>query len=188
MKSAKENVPLAEEKIVHDRFHIMKMATEAVDKARKGEHSRLVELGDDRLPGTKYLWLTKQENLIASQRKRFDEAYTRQLETGKAWAYKEMLRDLWHHGKPEVATHFFKDWYNRVIHTNLEPLKKVARTIKERLPNVVSYCSLGITNAVAEGINSKIMAITRRVGCYRNRKNFKTAIYFYCGGLNLYPQ
>lgn len=41
---------------------------------------------------------------------------------------------------------------------------------------------------LAEGINSKIMAIKRRVGGYRNRENFKTAIYFYCGGLNLYPQ
>ena len=99
-----------------------------------------------------------------------------------------MLRDLWHHGKPEDVTHFFKDWYKRVIHTNLEPLKKVTRTIKERLANVVSYCSLIITNAVAEGINSKIMAIKRRVGGYRNRQNSKTAIYFYCGGLNVYPQ
>jgi transposase len=188
VKSAEENIPLAEEKIAHDRFHIMKMATEAVDKVQKGEHRRLLELCDHRLSGTKYLWLTGQENLSDSQRKRFDEAYTRQLDTGKAWAYKEMLRDLWHHGKPEDVTHFFKDWYNRVIHTNLEPLKKVARTIKERLANVVSYCSLGITNAVAEGINSKIMAIKRRVGGYRNRQNFKTAIYFYCGGLNLYPQ
>ncbi len=128
------------------------------------------------------------ENLSESQRARFDEAYTQQLETGKAWAYKEMLRDLWHCQRPEQATHFFKDWYKRVIHTNLEPLKKVARTIKERLANVVSYCTHGITNAVAEGINSKIMAIKRRVGGYRNRENFKTAIYFYCGGLNLYPQ
>jgi transposase len=187
VKSAKENIPLAEEKIVHDRFHVMKMATEAVDKVRRGEHRRLVELGDHRLFGTNYLWLTGQENLSDSQRKRFDEAYTRQLETGTAWAYKEMLRDLWHHGKPQVAPHFFKDWYNRVIHTNLEPLKKVARTIKARLSNVVIYCSLGITNAVAEGINSKIIAIKRRVGGYRNRKNLKTAIYFYCGGLNLYP-
>jgi transposase len=91
------------------------------------------------------------------------------LETGKALAYKEILRDLWHHGKPEVASHFFKDWYNRVSHTNPEPLKKVARTIKERLPNAVNYCPLGITNAVAEGTNSKIITIKRRVGCYRNR-------------------
>ena len=188
VKSAKESIPLAEEKIVHDRFHIMKMATEAVDKVRKGEHRRLLGLGDNRWSGTKFLWLTGLENLSESQRERFDEAYTRQLETGKAWAYKEMLRDLWHHQKAEQAKYFFKDWYNRVIHTNLEPLKKVARTIKERLANVVSYCTHGITNAVAEGINSKIMAIKRRVGGYRNRENFKTAIFFYCGGLNLYPR
>jgi transposase len=127
----------------------MNMATEAVDKVRRGEHRRLVELGDHRLSGTKYLWLPGQENLSDSQRKRFDEAYTRQLETDKAWANKEMLRDRWHHGKPEVAIHFFNDRYDRVIHTNLEPLKKVARTIKELLPNVVSYCSLGITNGFA---------------------------------------
>ena len=64
----------------------------------------------------------------------------------------------------------------------------MARTIKERLRNVVSYCTHGITNAVAEGLNSKIMSIKRRVGGYRNRENFKTAILFHCGGLSLYPQ
>ena len=70
---------------------------------------------------------------------------------------------------------------------DLKPLIAVAKTIKNRLANVVSYCTHGITNAVAEGINSKIMAIKRRVGGYRNRENFKTAIYFYCGGLDLSP-
>ncbi|QDV78361.1 transposase [Botrimarina mediterranea] len=42
---------------------------------------------------------------------------------------------------------------------------------------------------LAEGINSKIMAIKRRVGGYRNRQNFETAIFFfYCSGLDLHPQ
>jgi hypothetical protein len=45
-----------------------------------------------------------------------------------------------------------------------------------------------ITNPVAEGINSKIMAIKHRVDGYRNREDFKTAIFFYCGGLDLYPR
>jgi transposase len=53
---------------------------------------------------------------------------------------------------------------------------------------VVSYCTHGITNSVAEGMNSKIMSIKRRVGGYRNPDNFKTAIFFHCGGLELYPQ
>ena len=54
--------------------------------------------------------------------------------------------------------------------------------------NIVAGVIYGITNAVAEGLNSKIMSIKRRVGGYRNRENFKTAIFFYCGGLDLYPR
>ncbi len=106
----------------------------------------------------------------------------------RAWAYKEALRDLWHHDDAESATAYFQDWYKRIIHTKLTHLKKTAQTIKRHLANVVSYCTHGITNAVAEGMNSKIMAIKRRVGGYRNCENFKTAIYFYCGGLDLHPR
>lgn len=188
VKSAKSNIPLAEERIVHDRFHVMKLATEAVDKVRRQEHRQLKRDDDNRLSGTKFLWIKSQENLTEKQRTLFDQIYSTQLETGKAWAYKEMLRDLWHHPTSTEATAYFNDWYRSVIHTNLEPMKKVARTIKERLPNVVSYCTHGITNAVAEGINSKIQAVKRRVGGYRNKENYKTAIFFYCGGLDLHPR
>jgi transposase len=96
-----------------------------------------------------------------------------------------VLRDLWQHRTASEAIEFFKDWYNRVIYTNLDPLKVVALSINERLANVVSYCTHGITSTVAEGINSKIKAMKRRVGGYRNRENLKTAIFFYCGGLVL---
>jgi transposase len=187
VKSAKANIPLAEQKIVHDRFHVMKLATEAVDKVRRQEHRQLKKDDDHRLTGTKFLWIKSQENLTDKQSTWFDEVFTQQLQTGKAWAYKEMLRDLWHHETATEATAYFKDWYRSIIHTKLAPMKKVARTIKERLANVVSYCTHGITNAVAEGINSKIQAIKRRVGGYRNKENYKTAIFFYCGGLQLYP-
>lgn len=188
VKAAKQTIPLAEEKIVHDRFHVMQLATTAVDKVRRGEHRKLMLDDDNRLARTKYLWLTSEENLSEKQEAQFAEVLTLKLETGKAWAYKETLRDLWNHEDAGSATVYFKDWYQRVIHTRLEPLKKVARTIKERLENVVSYCTHRITNGVAEGLNSKIMSIKRRVGGFRNRENFKTAIFFYCGGLDLYPR
>lgn len=188
VKATKQSIPLAEEKIVHDRFHVMQLATKAVDQVRRGEHRQLKLDGDNRLAKTKYIWIKSQENLTEKQRTLLEDVFTLQLETGKAWAYKEMLRDLWHHDEAASATTYFKDWYRRVIHTKLEPMKKLARTIKERIENVVSYCTHGITNAVAEGLNSKIMSIKRRVGGYRNRENFKTAIFFYCGGLDLYPR
>jgi transposase len=188
VKAAKQTLPLAEEKIVHDRFHVMQLATQAVDKVRRGEHRNLLLDDDHRLARTKYLWLTSQENLTEKQQSLLEEVFTLQLDTGKAWAYKEMLRDLWDHESATSARAYFQEWYRRVIHTKLEPMKKVARTIKERLQNVVSYCTHGITNAVAEGLNSKIMSIKRRVGGFRNKENFKTAIFFYCGGLDLYPR
>lgn len=186
VKAAGEAIPAAQ--IVHDRFHVMQLATTAVDKVRRGEHRELKQNDDDRLTKTKYVWLKSQENLSEKQLAKLEEVFTLRLKTGKAWAYKEMLRDLWNHDDAASATAYFKDWYKRVIHTKLEPMKRVARAIKQRLPNVVSYCTHGITNAVAEGINSKIMAIKRRVGGYRNRENFKTAIFFHCGGLDLYPR
>jgi transposase len=95
------------------------------------------------------------------------------LETGKAWASKELFRDLWHHRKQGVATRHLKDGYNWVIYANLELLWKVARTIREWLAIVVNYFFLGITNAVAEGTNSKIIAIKRKVGGYRNREKLE---------------
>jgi transposase len=188
VKAAKQTIPLAENKIVHDRFHVMQLATKAVDQVRRGEHRRLLLDDDNRLAKTKYIWLTSQENLTEKQAALLDQVFTLKLETGKAWGYKELLRDLWDHDDAASATAYFKEWYQRVIHTKLEPMKKVARTIKERLKNVVSYCTHGITNGVAEGLNSKIMSIKRRVGGFRNRENFKTAIFFYCGGLDLYPR
>ena len=188
VKAAKQAIPLAESKIVHDRFHIMQMATKAVDKVRRTEHRELLKEGDDRLRQTKYVWLTSHENLNQKQLSKFEETFTLQLITGKAWGFKEMLRDLWDQDSATAATNFFNEWYKRVIHTRLEPMKTVARSIKERLVNVVSYCTHHITNGVAEGLNSKIMSIKRRVGGFRNRQNFKTAIFFYCGGLDLYPR
>ncbi len=108
VKSAKANIPLTEEKIAHARFHVMKMANEAVDKVRKTDHLELKEDGDNRLTGTKFLWLTGTGNLSESQRKRFDAVYTQQLKTGRAWGYKEVLRDLWQHRTASAAIESFK--------------------------------------------------------------------------------
>ena len=188
VKAAKEVIPLAESKIVHDRFHIMKLANEAVDKVRKWEHRRLLSEGDDRLVGSKSFWLTSLENHSEKQQARFQSLCTNSLATGRAWAYKELLRDLWSQETEGHAKRFFNDWHRRVIRTNMKPMKKLAKTLKERIDNIVTYCTHGITNGVAEGINSKIMSIKRRAGGYRNIENFKKAIFFYCGGLDLYPR
>src|SRR5262245_26609841 len=56
-------LPLAGEKIVFDRFHIMKQMNQAVDKVRLGEHRKLSRWGCDLLKGSKHWWLYAKENL-----------------------------------------------------------------------------------------------------------------------------
>ena len=63
MKAAKLVIPLAENKIVHDRLHVMQTAKKAVNKVRQGEHRTLMKDDDKRLSKTKYIWLTSFENL-----------------------------------------------------------------------------------------------------------------------------
>jgi len=182
-----EALPLGADKIVFDRFHIMKHMTEAVDKVRKGENRKLIAEGDDRLKKTKYLWLSNKENVSENRRQQIEDLQKADLKTSRAWAIKENLRNLWSYYEPGWARRFFGNWYQWATRSRLEPVIKVAKMIKSKLNHVVTYSKHFITNATAEGLNSKIKAISARAGGYRNHENLKTVIYFHCGGLKLYP-
>ena len=82
---------------------------------------------------------------------------------------------------------FCSQWNGWAMRSRLEPIKKVARMIDRRLDNIFTHCRHQLTNAVAEGRNSRVMAIKRLAWGYRNVENFKDVIYFYRGGLWLYP-
>ena len=64
---------------------------------------------------------------------------------------------------------------------------EVARTIQRHLQGVLNLFAYRITNAVAEGLNSKIQTVNKTAYGYRNPEHFKTAIFFHCGGPQLYP-
>lgn len=181
------HVPDGASKVVYDRFHIVKNVNEAVDTVRKREHRALRAEGDERLTGSKYLWLRNPENLSRAQRGHFKELKSANLKTGRAWAMKESLRGLWSYTTRGWAMRFWKKWHGWAMRSRLEPMKKAAQRLKRHLPNVMTYFKHRITNATAEGINSKIRVIQNRARGFRNRTNFKTAVFFHCGGLDLYP-
>jgi len=181
-------VPQANEKIVFDRFHIMMHVSRAVDTVRKQENRQLAAEDDERLKGTKYLWLYSKENLPEHRRAEFKALFNQDLKVGRAWAIKEALRSLWRYHSESWARRYFKRWFFWATHSRLLAIRDVAYMLKAHLDNIVTYCRHRVTNAVAEGLNSKIMAIKRRACGYRNPEHFKTAIYFFCGGLDLYPR
>jgi transposase len=159
--STAAHVPDGRSKIVFDRFHIMKHMTEAVDQVRRREHRRLHAEGDDTLKGTKYLWLSSEENLTERRAAQLADLRTLRLETGRAWAIKEELRDLWGYRRKGWALKHWKRWYFWATHSRLRPVVKVARMIHGHLDNVLTYFDHGITNATSEGLNSKIQTIKK---------------------------
>jgi transposase len=185
--SCQAHLPEAKSKMVFDRFHIMQHMGDAVDEVRKEEHRTLLKEGNDSLTGTKYLWLYRDEHLPERHRSRFEELKGSQLKTARAWAIKESLAVFWDQETPEGGARFFKRWFYWATHSRLAAVVKVARMLKRHLQNVLTYFVHRITNAVTEGLNSKIQTIKKMAYGFRNPENFKTAIFFHCGGLNLYP-
>jgi transposase len=180
-------VPDAKGKIVFDRFHVMGYVGKAVDKVRKEEHRERMKKGDKTLKGSKYLWLYNPENIPDSRRSEFEGLRHLELKVGRAWAIKETLRRLWHFVYPASGWKFWKKWYFWATHSQLKPMKEAAETLKRHIQNIVTYFQHQITNAMSEGINGKIQRIKKMANGFRNVENFKTAIFFHCGGLDLYP-
>jgi transposase len=179
--------PRPASKIVFDRFHIMGHVGDAVDRVRKAEHRALRAAGDETLTGTKYLWLYGAERMPEQHQDRFLALQALELKTARAWVIKETLRHLWSYQREGWARRHWTAWYFWATHSRLQPVIEAARLIQRHLPNVMTYFTHRITNAVSEGLDSKIQTIKKRAYGFRNREHFKTAIYFHCCGLDLYP-
>lgn len=187
VQATSEHLPEGGQKIVFDRFHIMKNANQALDRVRQGEQFELSRKRDDTLVRTRQMWLWSEENLPEKYQDRFKTLKDQDLKTAKAWALKEHLRRLWDQPGAAEAGSFFDHWHQWVQKTKLGPMMRLAKTLKSKLDQIVSYCRHPITSAGCEGLNSKITSVKIRAAGFRNLERFKTAIFFYCGKLQLYP-
>ncbi len=187
VQATRARIPDADRKIVFDRFHCAKHLNEGVDRVRRAEQRELRAQGDTRLTGTKYTWLRHPDRFSREAWRAFRALRTSTLKVARAWALKEAAADLWEYRYVGAARTFFRRWYFWATHSRLAPMIEKARMLKTHLQNILTYLKHRITNATAEGLNSKIQWLRYTARGYRNREHFKTAIYFHCGGLDLYP-
>lgn len=185
MNAAAEHLPQAT--IVHDKFHVVKHLGDAVDKVRKQEHAALLQSGDDRLTGAKYLFLKNPDRMKGPQRERFEQLRTSGLKSARAWAIKDMFSEFWTFDFRQDAEQFFKDWYSWAVRCRLKPMKDKAKMLKKHLPGLLGYSIHQITNAVTEGLNSKIQNIKSSARGFRSFARYRIAILFYCGKLDMMP-
>jgi len=185
LASTRTNVPKAE--IVHDKFHVSKQLNEAVDRVRRQENKALRAEGDERLVGSKQLWLFAPRNLSRRRRKELDALKRQTLKTSRAWALKEHFRRFWRYVYTRSAAEFFEDWYGWAVRSRLQPMSDTAKMLKRHVNELLSYFRHRITNAMAEGFNSRIQEIKSAARGFHAFANYRTRILFYCGKLDLTP-
>jgi len=187
VQSTQVHLADADAKIVFDKFHVVKHLHDAVDQVRRAEHRALRHTGDERLTGSKYLWLMRPRDMSPEQRQAFRALHRQDLKVARAWTLKERFPTFWEYTYPGAAQTFFRRWFWRATHSRLRPVAKVAKLIQRHLPNLLTYLRHRITNAGLEAVNAVIQWVKKTARGFRNPEHFKTAIYFQCGGLDLYP-
>ena len=84
------------------------------------------------------------------------------------------------------APRFFRAWFGWVSRSRLKPLIVVAQPLKRHLENLLTYLKHHITNAVTEGLNSKIQSLKAAARGFRSFRNYRIRILLFCGKLDLY--
>ncbi|MDN5940218.1 MAG: ISL3 family transposase [Salinisphaera sp.] len=181
-------LPEADTKIAFDKFHVAKYLGDAVDKVRRAEHKALRAQGRDDLVRSKYVWLRNPANMSRAQWHDFKSLRESALKTARAWALKELAMSLWGYVSRTWAEKGWKRWLAWAVRCRLEPVKKVARTIKAHLWGILNAILLNANNGGAESINGRIKLIKVRSRGFRNKERFRNAIYFHLGGLDLHPE
>jgi transposase len=183
--AARRHAPQAD--VVHDKFHISAYLNKAVDQVRRAEHKALMKGDDETLKGAKYLFLKNPENMNEQEMERFKALRMDKLKAGRAWSIKETFSEFWTYSCQASAEKFFQRWYWWATQSRLKPMVDVAKLMKRHLANILTYLRHQITNAMMEGFNSKIQTIKANARGYRIFANYRIAILFYCGKLDLYP-
>ena len=176
-----ESFPNAE--ITFDRFHVVKLLNEAMDKVRRVER-----IEHEALKGHKYTFLKNRQNLSDKQEKSLSEMIELYPNLGKAYRLKVLFNDLWEMPNKADATTFLTNWCNEVEEAKIPAFMAFAKTVRGHWSGIIHFVESRITNGILEGINSKVQLAKRRARGYRNTGNFINMIYFLCGKLKFsYP-
>lgn len=176
-----EYFPKAE--IHFDRFHVVKLLNEAMDKVRQMERKE-----HDELKGHKYTFLKNKNNLSDTKKNALNELIILYPTLGEAYRLKELFNDLWEMEEEEDAVNFLVEWCKEVEKSSIYPFKQFVKTIKSHWTGIVNFCETEINNGILEGINNKIQLAKRRARGFRCKENFINMIYFLCGKLKFdYP-
>lgn len=171
---------------VLDRFHIMAHFSKAIDEVRAGEARELTKKGKGEvLKRSRWAILKRPENLTDLQEMKLKTLLKMNLKTVKAYLLKEQFQLLWEYTSPGWAAKFLKAWSTRAMRSKIEPMKRVARMIRNHEELIINWFRAKglISNGSVEGLNGKARVCTKRAYGFRTFRGIEVALYHALGNL-----
>lgn len=173
---------------VFDRFHVQKLASEAVDTVRRQEVGLLGGAPEGRaLKKSRWALLKNPWNLTVRQGQKLSEVARTNRRLYRAYLLKESLAKGLDYRQRQRAEQHLEDWAQWACRSKLAPFVKLSRTLQRFKEGILAYTSTGLSNGLLEGLNNKIRLITRRAFGFHSAQALTAMIYLCCGGLSLTP-
>lgn len=174
--------------VVHvlDRFHVMQRFGKALDEIRATEARRLKEDGyEPVLKHSRWCLLKRPEHLTETQTVKLAELLQYNLQSVRAYLHREEFQRFWEYTSPAWAGKFLDEWCARVMRSRLEPLKKVARSLRVHRGLLLNWFRVRgtISAGVVEGLNNKAKLTMRKAFGFRTPEAIETALFHNLGHL-----
>jgi transposase len=159
---------------------------DALDDVRAAEARRLSQDGyQPVLKKTRWCVLKRKANLTTTQRFRLRELLRYNLKTVRAYLLKEDFQQFWEYNSPTWAAKFLDDWCSQVMRSRIEPMKKVAKTLRGHRELILNYfrAKKMFSSGVVEGLNNKAKVTMRKAYGFRTFRIAEIALYHALGNL-----
>ena len=171
---------------VLDRFHIMANMNRAIDEVRSKEAKELKAKGRSAvLKGARWTLLKRPENRTASQEVKLAELLRHNLRAVRSYLLREEFQLFWQYVSPHWAGIFLDRWCTKVMRSRIEPMKKMARSLRNHKPLILNWFRARgqVSTGAVEGLNNKLKVITRRAFGFRTYRVTEIALYHALGNL-----
>lgn len=169
-----------------DRFHIAAKMNKALDEVRAAESRRLAHDGHQPLlKKSRWCVLKRKENLTDKQQVRLRDLLRYNLQTVRAYLLKEDFQQFWTYNSPHWAGRFLDFWCFQTMRSRIEPMKKVARTLRTHRELLLNYFKARklFSSSVVEGLNNKAKVTMRKSYGFRTFRVLELALYHSLGKL-----
>ena len=169
-----------------DRFHIMQKMSKAIDEVRASEARQMKADGyEEILKHSRWCLLKRPENRTDKETVKLSELLKYNLRSVRAHLLKEDFQRFWEYVSPGWAGKFLDQWCTRTMRSKLEPMKKVARTLRTHRSLILNWFKAKgqFSSGIVEGLNNKVKLTTRKSYGFRTYEAIEIALYHNLGAL-----